>query len=365
MEKLLTADLIKKYYKQIFIIMSLFVGVALTAAFTIKPRYKVTSVISISPSYFQNSLMREFLSEVYDPAELRSQRSSIMSAALDKKFLDQMASENGVDLTKETSSQAAERRMIMLSSIDIVSTQASEFQISVFGNNREAAMKFNQKVIDNIMVVLKEKRIGMLTNLRSAVAAQIETMSPNIEVPATHETQLLRVASLEAQIADLSEKFSSKHPQVLALQKQLTAYRHLSAKSAGNDGAVANYNIKDGTSKTGSVNFNTVYDDLIRKLRYINIVISAENTPTPSYFSIVRTPEYPLGAVWPKKTLFLVWSLLLGVLTSLVYIAVVEIGLQKLAAKKKKSDRNLHFVEDEEVKIVTTKAETEKNDIII
>ncbi|MES2802062.1 MAG: hypothetical protein V4654_06185 [Bdellovibrionota bacterium] len=361
MEKILSANLIKKYSLQIIAIVGLFVGVALTAALVIKPRYKVASVISISPSYFQNSLMREFLSEVYDPAELRSQRISIMSAALDKKFLDEIAISNGVDLTQETSTEAAERRMLMLSTIEIIPTQASDFQISVISHDREKAMALNQKVIDNIIVVLRDKRMGMLTNLRSAVAAQIETMSPNIEVPATHDAQLVRVASLEAQIADLKEKFSNKHPQVVALQKQLILYKKISSKSAGTDDSLRNYNIKDETTKTGQ--YNTVYDDLIRKLRYLNIVIAAESTPQPSYFSVVRSPEYPLGAIWPKKTLFLIWSLLLGILTSLIYVAIVEIGVQKLAERKNKSTRKLDFVEDSTEQTSTQKAQTKKDDI--
>ena len=360
MEKIFSANLMKKYSLQIIAIIGLFVGIALTAAFTIKPRYKVASVVSISPSYFQNSLMREFLSEVYDPNELRSQRMSIMSAALDKNFLDQLAVMDGIDISKETSTQAAERRMITLSTIEIIPTQASDFQISVISTNREKAMELNQKVIANIIVVLKNKRMGTLTNLRSAVAAQIENMSPNIEVPASHDAQVARMANIEMQVADLKERFSNQHPQVVALEKQLANYKKITSKSAGTGDSISNYNIKDGTGK--SVNYNTVYDDLIRKLRYINIVMAAESTPQPSYFSVVRSPEYPLGAIWPKKTLFLIWSLLLGILTSLIYVAVAEVGVQKLAdIKKAKSTRGLNFIEDETTETSTTKAKAEND----
>ncbi|AZZ36209.1 hypothetical protein CIK05_05180 [Bdellovibrio sp. qaytius] len=370
MEKLFSANLLKKYMIQIVAIIGVFVGVALVAAFTIKPRYKVASVVSISPSYFQNSLMREFLSEVYDPNELRSQRMSIMTAALDKDFLDQIARLDGIDISKETSTEAAERRMVTLSSIEIIPTQASDFQISVISHNRDKAMQLNQKVIENIIVVLKEKRMGMLTNLRSAVAAQIETMSPNIEVPASHEAQLARMANLEAQVADLKERFSNQHPQVVALEKQLATYKKLSSKSAattpgsaGSVESVSNYNIKDGSTK--SANYNTVYDDLIRKLRYLNIVITAESTPQPSYFSVVRSPEYPLGAIWPKKTLFLIWSLLLGILTSLIFVAVAEVAAQKLvAAKKAKANRKLDFIEEDTIQTSKTKANAENDETL-
>lgn len=359
MEKLFSANLMKKYSLQILAIIGLFVGVALTAAFTIKPRYKVISVISISPSYFQNSLMREFLSEVYDPSELRSQRMSIMSAALDKKFLDEIAVLDGVDITNETSAQAAERRMITLSTIEIISTQASDFQISVISHDRQKAMALNQKIIENIKVVLKEKRMNMLTNLRSAVAAQIETMSPSIDIPVSHEAQLSRMENIQLQIADLKERFSNQHPQVVALEKQLLAYKKMAGRKLNPSDSIENYSIKDNS--TGKVNFNTVYDDLIRKLRYINIVMAADASPQPSYFSIVRSPEWPLGAIWPKKTLFLIWSLLLGILTSLIYVAFAEIGLNKLneIKKKKSSRRTLDFIEEDTAQSTIDKADTE------
>lgn len=368
MEKILSTNLVKKYRLQILAIVGLFVGTAVIAGLVIKPRFKVASVISISPSYFQNSLMREFLSETYDPNELRSQRLSVMSAALDKKFLDAIATEEGVDLAKETTKDAAERRAKVLSAVEIIPTQATDFQISVIGSDRDTAMSLNQRVIDNILVVLKDRRMGMLTNLRSAVAAQIETMTPNMEIPATHDAQLVRISSIESQIAELKEKFSDQHPQVLALKKQLANYKKLAAKSAGTNDALVNYNITPVENKPGQS--NSVYEDLVRKLRYLNIVIAAESMPVPTYFSVVRSPEYPLSAIWPKKGLFVIWALLLGILTSLVYIAVMEIRTQqnlakKAPAKSSKTIRDIDFIEEAATQEKTTinKDQTNKDGI--
>jgi uncharacterized protein involved in exopolysaccharide biosynthesis len=373
MEKLLSTNLIKKYRLQILAIVGLFVATALIAGFAIKPRYKVASVISVSPSYFQNSLMREFLSETYDPNELRSQRLSVMSAALDKKFLDEIAVNDGIDITKETSKEAAERRAKILTSVEIIGTQATDFQIAVFGNDRDKAMALNQKIMDNILVVLKDRRMGMLTNLRSAVAAQIETMTPNIDIPATHDAQLVRITAIEAQIAELKDRFSDQHPQLVALKKQLVDYKKIATKSAGSNDALANYDIKQVESKTGQ--YNTVYEDLVRKLRYLNIVIGAESMPVPTYFSVVRSPEYPLSAIWPKKGLFVIWALLLGILTSLVYVAVMEIKTQQFLGKtadvRPKTMRDIDFIEETtattEAKTTTNKnkEQTKKDDIRI
>lgn len=349
MEKLLSANLVKKYRFQILAIVGLFVTAAVVAGIVIKPRYKTASVISISPSYFQNSLMREFISEVYDPNELRSQRLSVMSAALDIKFLDEIAVNEGVDLSEETSKEAAERRYKLLTSIEIIPNQATDFQISVIGGDREKSMNLNQKVIDNILVVLKERRMGMLTNLRSAVAAQIETMTPDLDIPATHDAQLVRMASVENQIAELRLKFSEQHPQLVALKKQLADYKTLSTKSARANDALANYDIKAVESKPGQ--YNTVYEDLVRKLLYLNIVIAAESMPIPNYFNVVRSPEYPISAIWPKKGLFVIWALLLGILASLVYVAMMEVNAQKSSVKttiKSKILRAIDFIEETE-----------------
>ena len=329
MEKILSTNLLKKYRGEVLAIMAFFILAGLSFSYLIKPRFKVSSVVSISPSYFQNSLMREFLSEVYDPSELHSERLSIISEALDQKFLDGISVMTGTLPGNETSQQQALRRLTLSKAIEIIPLQNSDFQISVTDTDREKAMEVNQKVIENILGILKSKRTKTLTNLREAIAAQLDTMSPTIGQPTSPEALKMKIAGLESEVAQLESNFSNSHPVLQAKKKELQSLRDLLQAAKGKATDLSGLQLK--MSDKGST--NTVYDDLTRKYRYLNIVLLAESDPVPSYFTIVRSPEYPLAAVWPKKGLFLLWATLLGIFTALIYIGVREYASYAVVAE--------------------------------
>jgi len=351
MNKTLSINLFKKYQKSILLIVGGFMALGLLIPYFIKPSFKVTSVISISPSYFQNSLMREFLSEVYDPSELRSQRQSILNEALDVNFLDQVSAKTGQLPDNEAEKDKAMRRLLLRKSIEIIPLQLSDFQISVIDSDRQHAMSTNQMTIDNILKILKEKRTRMLLSLRDAIGLQLESVSPNRAGSAmiSAEAVQMKIDKLEREILINKEKFSSRHP---ALKKQMDQMAQLKAQQAraeklsisnANQDMVASTNVKENTG-------NTTIDDLARKQRYLNIVLQAENVELPAYFSIVQTPEYPLAAIWPKKSLFLIWFTLLGVLAAMIYVAAREFLVRNSAkqntfAAKNYSMNNVDFVE--------------------
>ncbi len=343
MEELMSLNILKKYRAPILGIVAVFIGIGLASAYLIKPVFKVSSVISISPSYFQNSLVREFLSEVYDPTELRSQRQSILAEALDRNFLDAISGSTGLVRSDETMAEAALRRANLLRSIEIIPLQSSDFQISVSGQEREKAMVLNQKVIENILTVLKEKRTKTLSALKSAIATQIDTMTPTIGLingnSMNAEALKSRISILENTIAQQKEILSSSHPAMQEQNRKLAELKKMfaTAEASGTTDVASDY---DSTPTAGATpGQNTVYEDLNRKYRYLNIVMLAESSPQPAYFSVVRSPEYPLSQIWPKKGLFLIWAFLLGVLVSLFYVAAKELPSLKTNLENKKQQK--------------------------
>lgn len=337
MESLWSKNVFMKYRRGMGFILGACVLAGLVVPLLLTPRYKVSSVISISPSYFQNSLVREFLSETYDPAELRSQRQSLISSSLDNKFLDAISEKVGMRPANETAIQAAERRHLLLRSIEVISLQSSDFQVSVIDADRERALKLNQEVIQGILAVLKEKRTQTLANLRSAIATQLDSMVPtqgliNHSEGSSLEALKMRMDSTAAELQSMKATFAESHPSVQAQQRKLDELKNLYQESAKNPVdasgmSFVDYERKNPTGKTP----NPVYEDLSRKYRYLNIVLLSEAGPKPAYFSVVRSPELPLSPLWPKKSLFLVWSTLLGILISLAYAGIKEfMALQRL-----------------------------------
>lgn len=338
MEKNLIFNLpsLKKYRLGILVILIGFVGLGIASSFLIKPKYKISSVISISPSYFQNSLMREYLSEVFDPSEIRSLRQSIISEALNRNFLNQIINEEGFEVVDLNSTEASQLRAELLRSIEVISLQSSDFQISVTDGNPERALSINEKVIANILSVLKDKRSKTLINLRDAIIAQLESISTstnkNVEdLSFTNKENLdLKIKKIEQELLEQKKIFSAYHPYIIEMSNKLDKMKKTAL-------AIENNSIEPSDAMMNSVNtiakdksdsnssYNLIYDDLSRKYRYLNIVLMAESSPQPSYFSVVRSPEIPTSAIWPKKKLFLVWSLMLGFLFSIIYVGFSEL----------------------------------------
>lgn len=357
----------KKYRLGIIIIFIGCIGLGLASAYLIKSKFKTSSVISISPSYFQNSLMREYLSEVFDPSEIRSLRQSIIAEALNRNFLNHILKEEGFGVDNLNSTEASILRSEVLRSIEIISLQSSDFQISVTDSDPVRAVSINEKVISNILLVLKEKRAKTLINLRDAIANQLESISPSKNKInenfsyANKETLELKIKNLEQEILEQQKQFSEFHPLIKEktqkLEQMKKTYNSINENTLTTSEAMLNsVNFSLNGNIAGNSSYNVIYDDLTRKYRYLNIVLMAESSPEPSYFSVVRSPEIPTSAIWPKKRLFLIWSALLGILFSMIYVGVGElISSQKLNAKvqnyllpnedfidEKKKDRGLN-----------------------
>lgn len=363
MDNLLTKKTIKKHSTAILVIVGIFAIAGLVLPNFLKPTYKVSSVISISPSYFQNSLMREFLSEVYDSSELRSQRQSLLNEALDVQFLDQVAEKTYGTVAADNLKLKSENRQALRRSIEVIPLQLSDFQISVTGDNREQALEINQSVLENVLTVLKTKRAETLTGLKQAIETQVHSISPTQPMELSENKNVLQaqISELEQQIKSNSAKFSSSHPTLIKQKKLLKKYQEQLTllNAAKTSPAVrSTTNSISTAAATDDNKRNMLLEDLVRKLNYLNIVLQAENVSRPSYFSIVKTPELPLAPIWPKRSLFLIWFSLAGMLIAASYVLLKEI-LSSSESVKTQSNVNYQTPELNFSELNSTKARTE------
>ena len=276
--------------------------------------------------------MREFLSEVYDAAELRSQRQSLISQSLDQKTLDQISLKAGLIPDGEGPQEAAERRQKLLSSIEVFPLQSSDFQVSVTSADRERGLLINQEVLSNILSVLKNKRMRGLENLRAAIGVQLDSMAAMAGLSTNTQRSFMSVTSLKMKLEQLEQdldlkraRFSPSHPALVAQVKELENLKKIYELALNRP--------TNAPAQTGDTNpykvmatnpENAVYNDLSRKYSYLSIVLLAEAGPDPTYFSVVRSPELPPFPIWPKRSLFLIWSVLLGTLAAFAYVALKE-----------------------------------------
>lgn len=252
----------------------------------IRPVYKVSSVISIAPSYFQNSLVREFLSEIYDPTEMKAQRLSAIMASLNTEFLNQLVRQENAEFDNLTPKEQSRSREEKFKSIEILSLQTSDFQVSVTGSDQERLLATNQLIINNIANHLKLKRETLLSGLANSMLAEIKKIKSS------------EFKSEDQVSVNQQDNYSDLHPAKAVLSPE-------------------------SQSKLGEIQYRLL-EDLQHKLHYINIVLAAEKDHSPNYFQIVKSPEIPLKIIWPKKSLFILWSGLIGLMMAFGAIFIID-----------------------------------------
>src|ERR1035438_1947500 len=80
--------LVSKYRSLIFTGTILCTALFVAAAFALPKKYKSHFSLSIYAKYFQNPLIRDFIPELSDPGEMKSQRESLIRQAFTPEFLD-------------------------------------------------------------------------------------------------------------------------------------------------------------------------------------------------------------------------------------------------------------------------------------
>ena len=76
-----------------------------------------------------------------------------------------------------------------------------------------------------------------------------------------------------------------------------------------------------------------IYNDLLKKYGYLNILMAAERDSSAAYFAIVENPSYAGVPVFPKKPFFLISGLFSGVVLSFFYMLLATYRKSVLANK--------------------------------
>src|SRR5438046_10200332 len=68
----------------------------IAASMILPKKYKTHFTLAIYSQYFQNPLLRDFVPELYDTIEMKSQRESLIRQALTPEFLDSLDARYGI-----------------------------------------------------------------------------------------------------------------------------------------------------------------------------------------------------------------------------------------------------------------------------
>jgi len=312
--------------------------------FLILPKkFKSASQITIYARYFQNPLIKDFISEQYDPSEMKTQRESIIQQALNDDFLDRVGTEFKLFRKALSDPKHGSEREDFRKHFEVFSLSSESYQIGFIWDKPQIAQDVAKETTDEVIQTLVSQRRKTITNVRNAIRARMESMvlfkntglkSLGSSSRAQIEAQLEQI---RAQIHSLLQQYTERHPKVLQLrareqilQKYLKNNSSISpplAREARESDDLPPLRSAPETLSGSSIDSGSkeVYQDLFRKYNYLNVAIDMEKADDVNYYALVSAPSLPLSPVSPKFLNFLGYGSGAGLLLSLFWLLFDEL----------------------------------------
>lgn len=299
------------------------------AAATMLPqKFKSSATLTIYTKYFQNPLVKDFLPELYDTSELRAQRENLIRQSFNDEFLNQLGEKEALFKTAAGTGERETEIDEVRKRIEIYSQQSTTFTVSFIHSDKRKTYTIEKQIVDRVIDTLFKERQQTITKIRDSIQRRVEAISLNTsgnpDPMASARPDLLRkeLMQLQEQMRALSNQYTAAHPKVAKLRARI--------------GLLEGWLKQSGASKTKSYDkpvlidgqpravTKEVYEDLLKKLNYLNILLDMDQDSANEYVAVLNPPNRPLSPVWPNKAVFLMWGLLTGMLVSAMIILVTE-----------------------------------------
>lgn len=308
------------------------IGVACTiflaVTFILPQKFKSTATITIYTKYFQNPLVKDFLPELYDTSELKAQRENLIRQSFSDEFLNVLGDRHKLFKSAPESLERATEMDEVRKRIETYSVQSTTFTVAFTHSDKKTTYEIEKEIVARVMETLAEERRATISKIRDSIQRRVEAISlnssgnPDPMASARPELLAKEMAQLQEQVKALENQYTPQHPKVAKLRDRMALIEGW-LKSAGG-GKSKSYDkamLIDGQPKAVT---KEVYEDLLKKLNYLNILLDMDQEGANDYVAVLNPPSRPLSPVWPNKAVFLLWGMLTGILVSSMIILVTE-----------------------------------------
>lgn len=310
--------------------MAIGLALALVALAYLSEKYKSQSVINIQASYFASGLASDVLPQITDPAEQSAQRLALVRYALNEPFLDFLGEE--YHLFKGPSGEANRvlERENLLKMIEYYPNSTTTVFISTTAPTAQIALSMNRDVLNQLIEVFVRERRKNLARARDSLRRRVDELTvflatgvgPDAAVqPADAKNELEK---LQIDINALTAQFSAVHPEVIRLKERARTLEGI--LSSGSQKAKQSNRANDlAFGSAARAPTKEVYDDLVKKLNYLSLVIDMESDNSNlGYISVIENPALASNPVFPPRFKILLLGLAGGTLWALMIVAVRE-----------------------------------------
>lgn len=326
------STIIRRNLVDIFIAVALCVEIALLLILYLPPKYKTAAVLDIHSSYFKNPLVNDLISEITDPGELRSQREALVRLALNPEFIDDVGERFNLFRTHPDSRERLAEKEALLKRIEYHSLGATSFQLSAIADTAGQAKSIADALLEQVKATVMGARYDALQQARDAIQTQVQFLARTLnDLGKYREAEKLqtRLAELNNNIAALKQRFTDAHPRVVELKREVgTLQGELGQKpqeaSIFDESESARAFLHSSSEKPTQ----EIYNDLLRKLSYLNVLLTMEGqgeSETPIYLSVLEKPVEPLSPFFPDPAQFLLFGLAAGLLAGMATTVIFEL----------------------------------------
>jgi len=320
--------LVRRYRTLIVLNIAVGSSIFLGATYLLPQKFKSSATITIYTKYFQNPLVKDFLPELYDTSELKAQRENLIRQSFGDDFLNELGDREGLFHTGPSSAERETEIEDIRRRIETNSVQSTTFTIAFTHNEKKKTFSIEKQIVDRVVNTLFAERRSTITKIRDSIQRRVEGISLNStgapDPMASARPDLLHkeLQQLQEQVKALENQYTPQHPKVTKLLARINLIQGW-LKQTGNDKPRA-YDkaiLIDGQPKAVT---KEVYEDLLKKLNYLNILLDMDEDSANEYVAVLSPPSRPTSPVWPNKAVFLMWGLLTGLLVSSMIIMITE-----------------------------------------
>jgi|GEM_PF-1926750 len=313
----------------ILILICLSSIVALCAASFLSHKYKSKSILSIQSSYFQHPLVSDVLSNVQDPSEMSALRLSLLRLSLTDQFLDKLANKYRIYETSDDEISQVLNRELFLKRIEYFSVSPSNFQISIVTENANTAFAAMKDILAQMTDTVIEKRFQALMRARQAILTQAQMLSSTLAANKTaplRETLEAKLSTMELNLEALRTRYADTHPDVLKVKDLTNALASRIDGLADRQISDADDYTKIFLSPSSRTTSQEIFDDLLKKLSHLNIVLEMErDRQNVSYLGVIEQPSLPTKAFYPDPVRFALLGSVIGLVLAGIMVTVREL----------------------------------------
>lgn len=341
-------QLFQKRARLIATIIGITVVLFLALYLVLPKKYKSDSQITIYSRYFQNPLVKDFISEQYDPTEMRTQREAVLQQAINDAFVDEIGEQFKLYKTPANSPKRSGEREDLRKRFEIFALSSDSFGVGFIANNPQLAQDISKRTLEQVIHTLVDERRKTIMNVRNAIRDRMEAMvlfqntGPGSLGSSSRPQIEARLGQIRSQINSLLQQYTDRHPKVVQLRARERALEQYLARTApaGKGADSTQTHVTPDTLAGSDVEAGSkeVYQDLLKKYNYLNVALDMEQANEVNYYAVVSEPTLPLSAIAPKLVNFLSYGLGAGVLLALFILLFDEYVRFSAADAEKKAE---------------------------